>query len=133
MFSIDNPDCGFKLVKQEKTILETMLDLCSLYSEPCEPEDYEIQGEIQLGVWFRISEKTLFVRVIEARDLSAANDDGTSDPYVKVYLLPGKAKKMKRRTGIQRSTLNPKFNEMLKVCIHDVHLYPIPICKYIAH
>jgi synaptotagmin-1 len=34
---------------------------------------------------------------------------GTSDPYVKVYLLPEKKKKF--QTKVQRKSLNPVFNE----------------------
>lgn len=34
---------------------------------------------------------------------------GTSDPYVKVYLLPDKKKKFE--TKVHRKTLNPTFNE----------------------
>lgn len=34
---------------------------------------------------------------------------GTSDPYVKVYLLPDKKKKFE--TKVHRKTLNPEFNE----------------------
>jgi len=34
---------------------------------------------------------------------------GTSDPYVKVYILPDKKKKFE--TKVHRKTLNPVFNE----------------------
>lgn len=34
---------------------------------------------------------------------------GTSDPYVKVYLMPDKKKKFE--TKVHRKTLNPTFNE----------------------
>lgn len=116
--SIDDPNCGFKVIKQASSD-EELLDLCSLYSEPCEPEDYDIHGQIKIGVWFRTEEKTLYVRVAKAKGLSAANDDGTSDPYVKVYLLPGLGKLAKRRTTIQRSTTKPEFNEIMKVYIYS--------------
>lgn len=41
---------------------------------------------------------------------------GTSDPYVKVYLLPDKKKKYE--TKVHRKTLSPVFNETFtfKVC-----------------
>ena len=105
---------GFKIIKQA-TSEENMIDFCSLYSEPCDPEDYDIHGEIKLGVWYKTEENTLYVRVVKAKDLSAANKDGTSDPYVKIYLLPGMGKLSKRRTTIQRLTTKPVFNEILKV------------------
>merc|ERR1712062_556796 len=51
----------------------------------------------------------LSVNVIQAADLAAMDMNGTSDPYVKVYLLPDKKKKFE--TKVHRKTLNPIFNE----------------------
>ena len=47
--------------------------------------------------------------IISASDLAAMDIGGTSDPYVKVYLLPDKKKKYE--TKVHRKTLNPTFNE----------------------
>lgn len=47
--------------------------------------------------------------VIQAEELPALDMGGTSDPYVKVYLLPDKKKKFE--TKVHRKTLNPAFNE----------------------
>ena len=51
----------------------------------------------------------LTVGVIQAADLPGMDMSGTSDPYVKVYLLPDKKKKFE--TKVHRKTLNPVFNE----------------------
>src|SRR4051812_21628556 len=40
---------------------------------------------------------------------------GTSDPYVKVYLMPNKKKKF--QTKVQRKSLNPVFNESFKFSV----------------
>merc|ERR1712117_1010766 len=45
-------------------------------------------------------------------DLAAMDIGGTSDPYVKVYLLPDR--KRKQETKVHRKTLNPVFNETFK-------------------
>lgn len=47
--------------------------------------------------------------MIQAEELPALDMGGTSDPYVKVYLLPEKKKKFE--TKVHRKTLNPVFNE----------------------
>lgn len=47
--------------------------------------------------------------VIQAEELPALDMGGTSDPYVKVYLLPDKKKKFE--TKVHRKTLSPVFNE----------------------
>ncbi|VDK36127.1 unnamed protein product [Taenia asiatica] len=51
----------------------------------------------------------LTVGIIQARDLPAMDMCGTSDPYVKVFLLPNKKRKFE--TKVHRKTLNPVFNE----------------------
>lgn len=71
----------------------------------------------------------LIVGIIQAAELPAMDMGGTSDPYVKVYLLPDKKKKFE--TKVHRKTLNPVFNEqftfkvnltrMLRFC----HLGPL--------
>lgn len=47
--------------------------------------------------------------VLQAAELPALDMGGTSDPYVKVFLLPDKKKKYE--TKVHRKTLNPAFNE----------------------
>lgn len=45
---------------------------------------------------------------------------GTSDPYVKVYLLPDKNKKFE--TKVHRKTLDPVFNESFKFNVRALKL-----------
>ena len=45
---------------------------------------------------------------------------GTSDPYVKVYLLPDKNKKFE--TKVHRKTLEPVFNESFKFNVRETEL-----------
>ncbi len=68
--------------------------------------------------------------MIQAEELPALDMGGTSDPYVKVYLLPDKKKKFE--TKVHRKTLNPVFDEtfIFKVS-HTVT--PIPIYPLISH
>lgn len=58
----------------------------------------------------------LIVGILQAQDLAAMDLGGTSDPYVKVYMLPDKKKKFE--TKVQRKNLSPVFNETFsfKVC-----------------
>ena len=51
----------------------------------------------------------LTVGVIQASELPAMDMCGTSDPYVKVYVMPDKKRKLE--TKVHRKTLNPVFNE----------------------
>jgi synaptotagmin-1 len=47
--------------------------------------------------------------VIQAAELPGLDMSGTSDPYVKVYIMPDKKKKFE--TKVHRKTLNPIFKE----------------------
>lgn len=58
---------------------------------------------------YDFNQNSFSVTVIQAEDLPALDMGGTSDPYVKVYLLPDKKKKFE--TKVHRKTLNPVFNE----------------------
>lgn len=51
----------------------------------------------------------LTVGILQAADLISMDSGGTSDPYVKVLLLPDKKKKYD--TKVHKKTLNPVFNE----------------------
>lgn len=58
---------------------------------------------------YDFNSNSLAVTVHQAEDLPALDMGGTSDPYVKVYLLPDKKKKFE--TKVHRKTLSPIFNE----------------------
>lgn len=66
-------------------------------------------GKLQYQLDYDFTKGELSVGVIQAADLPGMDMSGTSDPYVKVYLLPDKKKKYE--TKVHRKTLNPVFNE----------------------
>ncbi|CAH1798239.1 unnamed protein product [Owenia fusiformis] len=66
-------------------------------------------GKLQFSLDYEFQKGELTVGCIQAADLPGMDMSGTSDPYVKVYLLPDKKKKFE--TKVHRKTLNPVFNE----------------------
>ena len=62
------------------------------------------------------------------QELAAMDLGGTSDPYVKVYLLPDKNKKFE--TKVHRKTLNPVFNESFKFSVDMMLLSLFKIIKH---
>lgn len=66
-------------------------------------------GRLQYKLDYDFNSNNLAVTVIQAEGLPGLDMSGTSDPYVKVYLLPDKKKK--HETKVHRKTLNPVFNE----------------------
>jgi synaptotagmin-1 len=66
-------------------------------------------GKIQFSLDYDFQKGELSVGVIQACDLPAMDMGGTSDPYVKVCVLPDR--KQKFETKVHRKTLNPIYNE----------------------
>lgn len=88
-----------------------MDELTENAEEPDEGEKPEVQklGKLQYKLEYDFNQNSFSVTVIQAEELPALDMGGTSDPYVKVYLLPDKKKKFE--TKVHRKTLNPVFNE----------------------
>lgn len=89
-----------------------MDELTDNAEEPDEAESKQSEvklGKLQYKLEYDFNTNSLAVTVIQAEDLPALDMGGTSDPYVKVYLLPDKKKKFE--TKVHRKTLNPVFNE----------------------
>ncbi|XP_043541368.1 synaptotagmin-1-like, partial [Chiloscyllium plagiosum] len=74
-----------------------------------EEKEEEKLGKLQFSLDYDFQNNQLIVGIIQAAELPALDMGGTSDPYVKVFLLPDKKKKYE--TKVHRKTLNPVFNE----------------------
>lgn len=113
--SINDPNSGFKLVSTAVSE-QDLADISSLYSEPTYESGLKVSGSVRFAVWYRTDEKILYVKIVNASGLAVAKGESLN-PYIKVYLLPDQSKHTKRKTGIQRKTTNPEFNEVVKVRI----------------
>uniref|UniRef100_S4R794 Synaptotagmin 2 n=1 Tax=Petromyzon marinus TaxID=7757 RepID=S4R794_PETMA len=74
-----------------------------------EEKEEEKLGKLQFSIDYDFQNNQLTVGVIQAAELPALDMGGTSDPYVKLFLMPDKKKKYE--TKVHRKTLNPVFNE----------------------
>lgn len=72
-------------------------------------KDEDKLGRLQFRLDYDFNNTNLAVGVLQAEELPGMDMCGTSDPYVKVYLMPDKKKKFE--TKVHRRTLNPVFNE----------------------
>ncbi|XP_061422598.1 synaptotagmin-10-like isoform X2 [Lethenteron reissneri] len=68
-----------------------------------------LAGKLNFALQYDYETEQLLVRVCRAAELPAKDFSGTSDPYVKIYLLPDR--KRKYQTKVHRKTLNPVFEE----------------------
>ncbi|XP_024911855.1 synaptotagmin-1-like [Cynoglossus semilaevis] len=74
-----------------------------------EPREEDQLGRLHFALDYNFTDNMLVVGIIEAAQLPAMDVGGSSDPYVKVFLLPDKKKKFE--TKVHRKTLEPNFNE----------------------
>ncbi|XP_056015084.1 synaptotagmin-7-like isoform X2 [Ostrea edulis] len=66
-------------------------------------------GRLHVGLSYDFQSLTLTLKVIQATGLVAKDFTGTSDPYVKILLLPDKRHKLV--TKVKKKNLNPRWNE----------------------
>ncbi|KAK0079709.1 hypothetical protein PV325_000902 [Microctonus aethiopoides] len=93
-----------------KAFMQTRsVSLVDMYIDNTEPS--ENVGQIHFSLEYDYQNTTLILRIIQGKDLPAKDLSGTSDPYVRVTLLPDK--KHRLETKIKRRTLNPRWNETL--------------------
>ncbi|XP_038219917.1 synaptotagmin-7 isoform X2 [Zerene cesonia] len=83
------------------------ISLVDMYIDNSEPS--ENVGQIHFSLEYDFQNTTLILKIIQGKDLPAKDLSGTSDPYVRVTLLPDK--KHRLETKIKRRTLNPRWNE----------------------
>ncbi|OXB73663.1 UNVERIFIED_CONTAM: hypothetical protein H355_017085 [Colinus virginianus] len=81
----------------------------SVDSEDPKKEPAKTCGKINFTLKYDYENETLTVRILRAFDLPAKDFCGSSDPYVKIYLLPDRKRKF--QTRVHRKTLNPTFDE----------------------
>uniref|UniRef100_W5JZI3 Synaptotagmin n=1 Tax=Astyanax mexicanus TaxID=7994 RepID=W5JZI3_ASTMX len=74
-----------------------------------EEKEEEKLGKLQYSLDYDFQDNKLTVGILQCADLISMDSGGTSDPYVKVFLLPDKKKKYD--TKVHKKTLNPVFNE----------------------
>lgn len=67
-------------------------------------------GRLHFVLKFDCDVEQLIVKIHKAEDLPAKDFSGTSDPYVKIYLLPDRM--TKHQTKVHRKTLQPVFDEV---------------------
>ncbi|XP_071188311.1 protein piccolo isoform X2 [Salvelinus alpinus] len=83
-------------------------------------QSHPVTGEIQLQINYDKQLGNLIVHVLQARNLAPRDNNGYSDPFVKVYLLPGRGAENKRRSKQAGQSLNPEWNQT--VIYKNIHL-----------
>ncbi|XP_072266870.1 regulating synaptic membrane exocytosis protein 2 isoform X16 [Pyxicephalus adspersus] len=66
---------------------------------------------VQIKLWYDKGGHQLIVTILGAKDLPSREDGRPRNPYVKIYFLPDRSDKNKRRTKTVKKTLEPKWNQ----------------------
>ncbi|XP_075982334.1 synaptotagmin-10-like isoform X2 [Anticarsia gemmatalis] len=101
--SLERADSSIGLIKPElyknELVRQSSTDSAEL----------EFCGKLHFALKYDQDVEALVVKIFEARDLPIKDVTGSSDPYIKVFLLPDRKKKF--QTKVHRKNLNPVFNE----------------------
>ncbi|XP_049878717.1 synaptotagmin-10-like isoform X2 [Pectinophora gossypiella] len=101
--SLERADSSIGLIKPElyknELVRQSSTDSAEL----------EFCGKLHFALKYDHEVEALVVKIFEARDLPVKDVSGSSDPYIKVFLLPDRKKKF--QTKVHRKNLNPVFNE----------------------
>ncbi|XP_055922120.1 synaptotagmin-7 isoform X2 [Eupeodes corollae] len=89
------------------SVANRSISMVDMYVDNTEPS--ENVGQIHFSLEYDFQNTTLILKVLQGKELPAKDLSGTSDPYVRVTLLPDK--KHRLETKIKRRTLNPRWNE----------------------
>ncbi|KAM4631432.1 regulating synaptic membrane exocytosis protein 2-like [Polymixia lowei] len=66
---------------------------------------------VQVKLWYDKVGHQLVVTILGAKDLPVREDGRPRNPYVKIYFLPDRSDKSKRRTKTVKKSLEPKWNQ----------------------
>lgn len=95
-------------------------------------------GKINFSLRYDYENEMLLVKILKAFDLPAKDLCGSSDPYVKIYLLPDR--KQKFQTRVHRKTLNPTFDESFQfpvpydeLAVRKLHLSVFDFDRFSRH
>ncbi|KAK7146886.1 hypothetical protein R3I94_009663 [Phoxinus phoxinus] len=70
-----------------------------------------LSGQLTVKLWYDKVGHQLIVTILGAKDLPSREDGRPLNPYVKIYFLPDRSDKSKRRTKTVKKSLEPKWNQ----------------------
>ncbi|XP_056322737.1 synaptotagmin-like protein 2 isoform X2 [Danio aesculapii] len=108
-----NTPSNFSTCSEVASVSSVTGSVMSIYSS--EFGNVEIKGTVQFAIHYVQKLGEFHIFVVQCKDLAVADvKRNRSDPYVKCYLLPDKAKYGKKKTCVRKKTLDPTYNEILR-------------------
>ncbi|XP_078811192.1 regulating synaptic membrane exocytosis protein 2 isoform X50 [Oryzias latipes] len=70
-----------------------------------------LSGQVSIKLWYDKVGHQLIVTILGAKELPVRDDGRPRNPYVKIYFLPDRSDKSKRRTKTVKKSLEPRWNQ----------------------
>ncbi|KAI8764624.1 regulating synaptic membrane exocytosis protein 2 isoform X3, partial [Biomphalaria glabrata] len=99
--------------RSRRTVVPEPQPRSRLRSRPLSPP---ITGKLQVKLWYDVQSYQLIVSIISAIDLPLTENGKFRNPYCKMYMLPDRSEKSKRRTKTVASTIDPTWNQTFIYC-----------------
>ncbi|UJR25687.1 hypothetical protein I4U23_007038 [Adineta vaga] len=104
----------FLTITDNKPKVGSQLSLNSVASETKAHYGLDVTGTIELKLTYALVTGAFDVYINSCKNLAKAKKSQTSDPFVKVYLLPDRSKNSKRKSGLKKNTIDPVFDEKFR-------------------
>ncbi|KAL9896472.1 extended synaptotagmin-like protein 2 isoform 1-T1 [Glossina fuscipes fuscipes] len=79
-------------------------------------------GRIQLSIHYMVQRQKLFITIHKIMNIPLRDPTNIPDPYVKLYLLPGRSKESKRKTVVVKDNCNPVYDATFEYLISMAEL-----------
>ncbi|XP_053446398.1 synaptotagmin-like protein 3 isoform X3 [Nycticebus coucang] len=101
----------------------SLISINSTCTEMGNFDNANVTGEIEFAIGYCFKTHSLEICIKACKNLAYGEEKKKKcNPYVKTYLLPDRSSQGKRKTGVQRNTVDPHFQETLKYQVDPAQL-----------
>nr|XP_019605027.1 PREDICTED: synaptotagmin-like protein 3 isoform X2 [Rhinolophus sinicus] len=101
----------------------SLISINSTCTEMGNFDNATVTGEIEFAIRYCFKTYSLEICIEACKNLAYGEDKKKKcNPYVKTYLLPDRSSQGKRKTGVQKNTVDPTFQETLKYQVEPAQL-----------
>ncbi|XP_072623009.1 synaptotagmin-like protein 3 isoform X3 [Vulpes vulpes] len=101
----------------------SLISINSTCTEMGNFDNANVSGEIEFAIRYCFKTCSLEICIKACKNLAYGEEKKKKcNPYVKTYLLPDRSSQGKRKTGIQKNTVDPTFQETLKYQVEPAQL-----------
>uniref|UniRef100_A0A8C0D7I4 Synaptotagmin-like protein 3 n=1 Tax=Balaenoptera musculus TaxID=9771 RepID=A0A8C0D7I4_BALMU len=101
----------------------SLISINSTCTEMGNFDNANVTGEIEFAIRYCFRTHSLEICIKACKNLAYGEEKKKKcNPYVKTYLLPDRSSQGKRKTGVQKNTVEPTFQETLKYQVEPTEL-----------